>query len=98
MGFPCNQFGKQEPDSEADIKKFVTDKFGVSFPMFSKVDVNGPKTHPVYAFIKQAGEEYAQDIGWNFEKFLVDKEGQLVKRFKSKFDKAAIEQAVEKYL
>ena len=98
MGMPCNQFAAEEPDNEAGIKKFVTETFGVTFPMFSKLDVNGPNTHPVYAFIKEAGPEYAEDIEWNFAKFLIDREGKVVKRFKCSFDRAAIEQAVEQYL
>jgi len=98
MAFPCNQFGRQEPDNQAGIKKYVTETFGVTFPMFAKLDVNGANTHPVYAFIKEAGAEYAQDIEWNFVKFLVDREGRVVKRFKSSFDRAAIEEAVEQYL
>ena len=66
--------------------------------MFSKLDVNGANTHPVYSYIKEAGAEYAQDIEWNFVKFLVDREGRVVKRFKSSFDRDVIQQAVEQYL
>ena len=98
MAFPCDQFGSQEPDDDAGIKKYVTDTFGTSFPMFSKVDVNGANSHPVYAFIKEAGAEYARDIEWNFVKFLVDREGKVVQRFKSPFDRAELEQSLEQYL
>jgi glutathione peroxidase-family protein len=79
--FPCNQFGSQEPGSEAEIKKFVEDKFdfsGVGVNMMSKIDVNGGKTHPVWQFLK---EQHPGDVRWNFAaKFLVDSEGNVVER------------------
>jgi len=98
MGFPCNQFGGQEPANEAGIKDYVSETFGVTFPMFSKVDVNGANAHPVYAYIKEAGPDYAVDVEWNFVKFLVDREGRVVKRFKSSFDRDMLEQSLEQYL
>lgn len=82
LGLPCNQFGAQEPGSEADIKNFCTTKFDVSFPMSSKIEVNGDNRHPLYAWL--VGETGGEDISWNFEKFLVDGSGQKVTRFSPK--------------
>lgn len=91
MGFPCNQFGAQEPKSEAEIKKFA-EKYDVAFPMFSKVDVKGDSTHPVYKFLLAC---LPGDITWNFSvKFLVDKTGVPVARF----DKDVGWDAIEKHV
>eukprot|EP00238_Polyblepharides_amylifera_P013418 CAMPEP_0196583914 /NCGR_PEP_ID=MMETSP1081-20130531/45187_1 /TAXON_ID=36882 /ORGANISM="Pyramimonas amylifera, Strain CCMP720" /LENGTH=215 /DNA_ID=CAMNT_0041904953 /DNA_START=146 /DNA_END=794 /DNA_ORIENTATION=+ len=98
MAFPCNQFGGQEPDDDPAIKRFAVDTFGVTFPMFSKVDVNGIGLHPVYQFIKDSGPEYANDIEWNFVKFLINKQGQVVARFPPTFDLQTLRQAIEQYL
>jgi len=85
LAFPCNQFGAQEPKSEAEIKEFVK-KFNVDFPLFSKINVNGPNTHPVYQFLKGA---FPGDVTWNFAaKFLVDRQGIPLRRF-GKSDKFA---------
>ena len=81
IGVPCNQFGGQEPGTEKDIQKFCTDKYKVTFPMMSKVDVNGEKEAPLYEFLK-AHAESKDDVKWNFEKFVVNKEGKVVSRFK----------------
>ncbi len=83
LGFPCNQFGGQEPGDEADIKRFVTDKYQVDFPMFAKIDVNGEDEAPLYALLKKAqpGDGDTPDITWNFEKFVVDQTGTVVARF-----------------
>jgi len=83
LGFPCNQFGGQEPGSEADIKSFCETKFDVTFPLFSKIDVNGPTRHPLYAALTSTETQPAGagDVSWNFEKFLVDREGEIVARF-----------------
>jgi len=83
LGFPCNQFGKQEPGDENEIKSFCSLTYGVSFPMFSKVDVNGENAAPLYAFLKEAkpGILNTEAIKWNFTKFLVNREGQVVKRY-----------------
>ena len=83
LGFPCNQFGAQEPGTEEEILEFVTSKFDVDFPMFSKIEVNGDGACALYQMLKDAqpGEGDSPDITWNFEKFLVDKEGNVVKRF-----------------
>ena len=77
LGFPCNQFGAQEPGSEEEIQRFCSSRFGVEFPMFSKIEVNGPERHPLYQFLIGDGE----DISWNFEKFLIDDQGQTIARF-----------------
>ena len=77
LGFPCNQFGAQEPGSEEEIQHFCSSRFGVEFPLFSKIEVNGPERHPLYQFLIGDGE----DISWNFEKFLIDDQGQTVARF-----------------
>jgi glutathione peroxidase len=83
LGFPCNQFGGQEPGTEQDIRKFCETRFGVTFPMFAKIDVNGPGRHPLYAFLTQArtSPDGPGDIQWNFAKFLVDRTGNVIARF-----------------
>ena len=83
VGVPCNQFGGQEPGTEKDIQKFCTDKYKVTFPMMSKVDVNGEKEAPLYKFLKSHAES-KDDVKWNFEKFIVSKEGTVVGRFGTK--------------
>ena len=80
LGFPCNQFGNQEPHDEATIKAMVAEKYGVTYPLFSKVDVNGPSAHPIFKFLKSF-ESMDEDISWNFVKFLVDRSGKPVKRY-----------------
>lgn len=77
LGFPCNQFGAQEPGSEEQIQQFCSTNYGVEFPLFAKVEVNGDGRHPLYAHLIDGGE----DISWNFEKFLVDGAGQTIARF-----------------
>jgi glutathione peroxidase len=82
LGFPCNQFGSQEPGSAAEIGQFCERNYGVSFPIFAKIDVNGPNTHPLYRFLKKSkpGLLGTQRIKWNFTKFLVDRNGRVVRR------------------
>jgi len=81
LAFPCNQFGAQEPGSNAEIKKFAQ-KYGSKFPLFEKIDVNGPNAAPVYKYLTSAqGSFPTNDIKWNFGKFLVDKKGKCVKRY-----------------
>ncbi|MFF0825514.1 glutathione peroxidase [Brevibacillus sp. NPDC003359] len=81
LGFPCNQFAGQEPGTEEEIATFCDRNYGVTFPLFAKLDVNGPGTHPLYQYLKEhAPNEENQDIEWNFAKFLVDKNGHVVKR------------------
>lgn len=83
LGFPCNQFGGQEPGTEAEIQSFCSLNYGVTFPMFAKVDVNGSEEHPLYTYLKsQKGGLLGFDaIKWNFTKFLVDRTGQVVARY-----------------
>ena len=78
LGFPCNQFGGQEPGSEADIQQFCSTKYNVTFPMFAKIEVNGKGTSQLYQALKA---KFPGDIKWNFEKFLINKKGEVVKRF-----------------
>lgn len=86
LGVPCNQFGKQEPGTEEEIKEFCSTKYGVTFDMFGKVDVNGADRCDLYAFLTspEANPNTAGDVKWNFEKFLVSKDGEVVARFASK--------------
>jgi len=83
LGFPCDQFGHQEPGNEAEIKNFCSLNYDVSFPMFAKIDVNGSNTHPLYKYLKHEAKGLlgSEAIKWNFTKFLVDKEGHVVKRY-----------------
>ena len=83
LGFPCNQFAGQEPGTDEEILEFATSKFDVDFPMFSKIEVNGDGTCELYRMLKEAqpGDGDSADITWNFEKFLVDKSGNVVRRF-----------------
>jgi len=90
LGFPCNQFANEEPDPEATIKEFVKTKYGITFPMFSKIDVNGPDAHPIFVFLKQDAVG-ADDIAWNFNKFLVGRDGKPVKRYATKVEPMDIE-------
>jgi glutathione peroxidase len=83
LGFPCNQFGKQEPEAEDKIKIFCVEKYDVTFPLFSKIDVNGDQTHPLYVFLKKQSKGIlgTEGIKWNFTKFLVNKNRTHIKRF-----------------
>jgi glutathione peroxidase len=85
LGFPCDQFGQQEPGNEHEIKSFCSLTYDVTFPMFSKIDVNGPGAHPLYQYLKQQqpGIFGSEAIKWNFTKFLVDRLGEVRKRFGS---------------
>jgi glutathione peroxidase len=83
-GFPCNQFGGQEPGTNAEIAKFCQAKFDVSFPMFGKIDVNGKKRHNLYTLLAGEASPFAGDIDWNFTKFLVDADGKVIARFGSR--------------
>lgn len=83
LGFPCNQFGKQEPGDEAAIMEFCSSKYNVTFPMFSKIDVNGKNTASFYSALKS---QAPGDIQWNFEKFLIGRNGDVIKRFSSKVE------------
>ena len=83
LGFPCNQFMNQEPLSEDEIKSFCSLTYGVTFPMFAKIDVNGEQAHPLYTYLKEAkkGLLGSEAIKWNFTKFLVDKNGNVINRY-----------------
>ena len=100
LGFPCNQFGAQEPGSPDEIAGFCEKNYGVTFPMYEKVEVNGPQTHPVFSFLKgeKKGILGTEKIKWNFTKFLVDKEGRVVKRYAPTTKPEAIAAAVEELL
>lgn len=97
LAFPCNQFGNQEPGTEAEIKEFAK-KFNVQFDMFSKVNVNGDQAHPLWKYLKHKQSGFLMDaIKWNFSKFLIDKDGQPVKRYAPTTDPLAIEPDLLKY-
>jgi glutathione peroxidase len=100
LGFPCNQFGAQEPACEADIKTFTKERFEVTFPLFEKIEVNGDHAHPLYRYLKgeKAGLLGTEAIKWNFTKFLVDRSGQHVERFAPTTTPTAIEPVIEKLL
>ena len=96
LGFPCNQFGAQEPGTEAEIKGFCEAKFGVSFPLFAKIEVNGKGAHPLYRYLKEArpGLLGSKTIKWNFTKFLVSRDGAVLQRFAPGDDPASLEPAI----
>jgi len=83
LGFPCNQFGEQEPGTAEEIATFCSSTYGVTFPMFEKIEVNGEDRHPIYAELEEVAdaEGHSGDIRWNFEKFLIDPSGEVVSRF-----------------
>jgi glutathione peroxidase len=93
LGFPCDQFGHQEPGDEAEIRQFCSTKYDVTFPLFAKIKVNGPDAHPLYRYLKtaQPGVLGSTSIKWNFTKFLVGKNGEVVTRYASKDTPEAIE-------
>jgi glutathione peroxidase len=102
LGFPCNQFGSQEPGTEAEIKQFCTENYGVTFDMFSKVDVNGEKAAPLYKYLTalETKPKGAGKVSWNFEKFLLNRKGEVVARFEpqTKPDSTEVVSAIEKEL
>ncbi|MEM9898211.1 MAG: glutathione peroxidase [Pseudomonadota bacterium] len=83
LGFPCNQFANQEPGNAEEIANFCSTEYGVSFPMFAKVDVNGPNAHPLFEFLKKSKPGFAgtKNVKWNFTKFLVDRDGKPKRRY-----------------
>lgn len=81
IGMPCNQFGGQEPGTEAQIQAFCTTNYSVSFPMSTKLEVNGPSRHPVYQWLTDPAHGFGGDIQWNFEKFLIGRDGRLLGRY-----------------
>lgn len=96
LGFPCNQFGQQDPGNNAEIAQFCQVNYGVSFPMFAKIDVNGPTTHPLFQYLKRSapGIFGSEKIKWNFTKFLINRNGDVVARFAPATKPAKIEQAI----
>jgi glutathione peroxidase len=100
LGFPCNQFGKQEPGTEAEIGAFCEKNFGVTFPMFAKVDVNGDDAHPLFKYLKKEkpGVLGTEGIKWNFTKFLVNKNGEVVERYAPQTKPEEISADIEKQL
>ena len=100
LGFPCNQFGAQEPGTDTEIATFCERNFGVTFPLFSKVEVNGTGTHPLFALLKKEapGLLGSEGIKWNFTKFLVDREGHVVDRFAPKTEPKELAKDIEKLL
>ena len=97
LGFPCNQFGHQEPGSNEEIKQFCSSKYQVTFPMFDKIEVNGDNRHPLYTILAGNDSPFPGNIKWNFNKFLISRDGKILKRFDSKVkpDSPELTQALE---
>ena len=97
LGFPCNQFAHQEPGTDAEIKQFCSSKYDVTFPMFDKIEVNGSNRHALYVLLAGKDSPFPGNIGWNFTKFLVGRDGKILKRFNSpvKPDSPEVFQAIE---
>lgn len=100
LAFPCNQFGGQEPGTEKQIQNFCKVNFGVTFPLFAKIDVNGEYTHPLYVYLKKKapGILGTESIKWNFTKFLIDREGNVITRYGSSRKPEEIAKDIEKLL
>ncbi len=100
LGFPCNQFGKQEPGTAEQIESFCRTNYRVSFPIFAKIDVNGPGAHPLYRFLRRSKRGFlgAERISWNFTKFLIDRNGAVVRRFAPSKKPEALATAIEALL
>ncbi|MGL4337162.1 MAG: glutathione peroxidase [Turicibacter sp.] len=99
LGFPCNQFAKQDAGSNEEIHEFCQMNYGVSFTMFEKIDVNGEQAHPLYKFLKQEAKGLlSKEIKWNFTKFLIDKEGHVIKRYSPTTSPLKIKEDIEKLL
>ncbi|HEY5600335.1 MAG TPA: glutathione peroxidase [Candidatus Manganitrophaceae bacterium] len=100
LGFPCNQFGRQEPGSEKEIQAFCEKNYGVTFPLFAKVNVNGPDAHPLFEYLKQSapGALGTEPNKWNFTKFLVDRNGKPVGRFAPTTKPEGLEKEIERLL
>ncbi|MBM3383454.1 MAG: glutathione peroxidase [Betaproteobacteria bacterium] len=96
LGFPCNQFGAQEPGNEEEIKNFCSLNYNVTFPMFAKIEVNGDKADPLYSFLKSAepGLFGTEMIKWNFTKFLIDKEGNVLRRYAPNISPESLEKDI----
>lgn len=100
LGFPCNQFGGQEPGTHEQIQNFCKVNFGVTFPLFAKIDVNGEHTHPLYAHLKSKAPGFlgTEGIKWNFTKFLIDRQGNVIRRYGSSTKPEKIAKDIEKLL
>ena len=99
LGFPCNQFGKQEPGGADDIQEFCQVNYGVSFPMYEKVDVNGASAHSIFKYLKsELGGFLGSKIKWNFTKFVIDKDGKPLKRFAPTTKPESMEAYIEKII
>jgi glutathione peroxidase len=100
LGFPCNQFGQQEPGSASEIQSFCETRFGVKFPLFQKVDVNGSNAHPLFQYLTKAapGLFGTETVKWNFTKFLVDRNGKVVERYASMAKPEDLDRAIQKLL
>jgi glutathione peroxidase len=100
LGFPCNQFGSQEPGTNEEIQSFCKSNYAVTFPVFSKLEVNGAREHPLYAHLKSAapGILGTEAIKWNFTKFLVSREGQVLRRYPPQAEPKSLEEDVAKAL
>ena len=100
LGFPCNQFGAQEPGSAEQIQNFCSTNYGVTFPMFEKIDVNGDNTHPLYVYLKDQAPGILGTTGikWNFTKFVVSKDGQSITRLASADGASKMEEVIQKLL
>ena len=97
LGFPCNDFGSQEPGTLEEIKEFCSTKYNVTFPMFDKLHVKGPEQHPLYTALSGKESPFPGDVKWNFGKFLIGRDGRIVKRFEPKVtpDSPEVAQAIE---
>lgn len=100
LGFPCNQFGQQEPGNDSEIQEFCTLNYGVSFPVYAKLDVNGSNAHPLFSHLKKAapGILGTEGIKWNFTKFLVNRDGEVVNRYAPKDKPQELAADIEKLL
>jgi len=97
LGFPCNQFASQEPGTNEEIKQFCSSNYHVTFPLFDKIDVNGPKRHPLYVALAGKDSPFPGDIKWNFGKFLIGRDGKIIKRFEPRTtpDAPEVAEAIE---
>ena len=98
LGFPCDQFGNQEPGTEEQIASFCQRNYGVTFPMFAKVEVNGDGAHPLFEWLRSAGRTPGKPISWNFTKFLVGRDGQLIRKFSTSTEPAELADDIEQAL
>jgi glutathione peroxidase len=100
LGFPCNQFGGQEPGTDEEIQSFCTGTFGLNFPIFAKIDVNGDRADPLFVYLKKEAKGIlgTEAVKWNFTKFLIDKNGKVVTRFAPNDEPESLEKDIEKLL